>query len=318
MGESMKSKEGIMGFVVADALGVPYEFVKREDLDEYPINDMIGHGTYNQPKGSFSDDSSMILCTIDSIICKKEIDYDEIMSRFLKWYNDGEYTPNGKCFDIGKTTIKGLSNYEIGISPLKCGSKKERDNGNGSLMRILPIAYYIGPKDHLESEDVDLIYNISRLTHSHIRCLISCHIYCEIICNLLKNDGNLRELISKSIDNIIGYYKDKDEREEFNNHFRRIIDKSIFDESRDNISSKGYVISSLEAALWSLVNTTNYKDAVLKAANLGEDTDTIAAISGGIAGIYYGYEHIPEDWVNSIIKKDKILDLLDKFDEIIN
>ena len=98
----------------------------------------------------------------------------------------------------------------------------------------------------------------------------------------------------------------------------RIIDKSIFDESRDNISSKGYVISSLEAALWSLVNTTNYKDAVLKAANLGEDTDTIAAISGGIAGIYYGYEHIPEDWVNSIIKKDKILDLLDKFDEIIN
>ena len=313
----MKSKDGIMGFVVGDALGVPVEFERREDLDIEPIVDMIGHGTYNQPKGSFSDDSSMIFATIDSIINTDEIDYEDIMTCFLDWYKHGKYTPTGYCFDIGITTRIGLLNYEEGFHPVQCGGRDERDNGNGSLMRILPMAYYIGPKDSLEVEDVELIYDISKLTHGHPRSLISCHIYCEIACNLLKNDGNLREIMAQSFDNIKEYYKDHEFKDELI-HFERILDKSIFDEDRDNISSKGYVITTLEAVIWSLANTTNYKDAVLKAVNLGRDTDTITAICGGIAGIYYGYDSIPEDWINSIIKKDEILDLLDKFDKFIN
>ena len=248
----------------------------------------------------------------------KKIDYDDIMAKFLMWYKQGKYTPNGECFDIGITTLDGLMNFEDGIDPLECGGRDSHDNGNGSLMRILPIAYYISPKDHLNSIDVELIYNISKLTHGHIRSLIACHIYCEIVCSLLKNDGDLMQIMEKSIDNINDYYNGSEYEDELKKHFRRIIDKSIFDEERNNISSKGYVVTTLEAVLWSLANSTSYRDAVLKAVNLGRDTDTVTAICGGIAGIYYGYENIPEEWIDSIIKKDKILALLDDFDNVIN
>lgn len=312
----MKSKDGIMGLIVGDALGVPVEFTKREYLDKYPIKTMIGYGTYHQAPGSFSDDSSLNLATIDSFINYPEINYDDLMERFANWYYDGKYTPNNISFDIGNTTLESIEKYKNGEDPLNCGGDGERNNGNGSLMRILPLVYIIGPKNKLEKEDVEKIYKLSSLTHKHIRTKIACHIYCQIAVKLL-NKMELNKAISEGIDDTVKYYSNNKEFQEEKKYFKRIIDKTIFNTEINNIKSSGYVIDTLEAAIWSLVNTNSYKDALLKSVNLGEDTDTVAAVTGGLAGIYYGYSNIPTEWVDTIKRKDEILNLLERFDKII-
>ncbi|MGN1362925.1 MAG: ADP-ribosylglycohydrolase family protein [Methanobrevibacter sp.] len=312
----MKSKDGIMGLIVGDALGVPVEFTKREYLDKYPIKAMVGYGTYHQAPGSFSDDSSLNLATIDSFINFPEINYDDLMGRFTNWYDNGRYTPNNFSFDIGNTTLESIEKYKNGENPLNCGGDGERNNGNGSLMRVLPLAYLIGPKDKLEKGDIEKIYNLSSLTHKHIRSKIACHMYCQIAVKLL-NNMELKEAISEGIDDTVKYYNDNDKFQEEKECFIRIIDKTIFYAEINNIKSSGYVIDTLEAAIWSLINTNSYKEALLKSVNLGEDTDTVAAVTGGLAGIYYGYYNIPSDWVNTIKRKDEILNLLEKFDKII-
>lgn len=312
----MKSKDGIMGLIVGDALGVPVEFTKREYLDKYPIKTMIGYGTYHQAPGSFSDDSSLNLATIDSFINYPEINYDDLMERFANWYYDGKYTPNNISFDIGNTTLESIEKYKNGEDPLNCGGDGERNNGNGSLMRILPLVYIIGPKNKLEKEDVEKIYKLSSLTHKHIRTKIACHIYCQISVKLL-NKMELNKAISEGIDDTVKYYSNNKEFQEEKKYFKRIIDKTIFNTEINNIKSSGYVIDTLEAAIWSLVTTNSYKDALLKSVNLGEDTDTVAAVTGGLAGIYYGYSNIPTEWVDTIKRKDEILNLLERFDNII-
>ena len=134
-----KTLSAIMGLCVGDALGVPVEFSSREQLKRNPVVDMRAYGTYNQPAGTWSDDTSMTLCTLDSL--SNGLDYKDIMEKFLSWYKDGEYTPHGEAFDIGMATSKALNKYASGEKPLESGGRGERDNGNGSLMRILPVLF---------------------------------------------------------------------------------------------------------------------------------------------------------------------------------
>ncbi|OWT33160.1 ADP-ribosylglycohydrolase [Methanobrevibacter sp. 87.7] len=315
--KNIESKDGIMGLIVGDALGLPVSFLEREELNNSPVKTMIGYGTYNKEPGTFSDDSSLSLATIDSFINYPKIDYDDLMERFRKWHDNGEYTQDKISFDIGNTTLESIEKYKDGEKPLNCGGKGERDNGNGSLMRILPVAYLIGPKEKLEKDDVDKIYKISSLTHDHIRSKIACHIYCQIAVKLL-NNMELNKAISEGIDDTINYYKDNKEFLKEKENFKRIINKSIFNKEVNDIKSSGYVIDTLEASIWSLVTTKSYKEALLKCVNLADDADTIGAVTGGLAGIYYGYSKIPKEWLNTIKGKDKILNFLKKFDKIIN
>ncbi|MBG0765793.1 MAG: ADP-ribosylglycohydrolase family protein [Tissierellales bacterium] len=169
-----KILSSIMGSCVADALGVPVEFYSREQLKRNPVADMRAYGTYNQPAGTWSDDTSMTLCTLDSL--SKGLDYKDIMDKFLSWYKDGEYTPHGETFDIGMSTSKALNKYDSGEEPLKSGGTGERDNGNGSLMRILPVLFYLQKtygENWIEKEEAyQIIHNISALTHAHILMLL--------------------------------------------------------------------------------------------------------------------------------------------------
>lgn len=298
----MKVKDGIIGLLIGDALGVPVEFSYREDLKENPVTDMIGHGTYDQPEGTWSDDTSMTLATMASIVDKRAVDYDDIMENFCKWYKREIYWQTPR-FDAGITTASALYNYLDGMPVLECGLDGERDNGNGSLMRILPMAY-------LPNIDYQTVENVSGLTHAHKRSKIACVLYVEIARSMLENeDLTINEHIELASGKIKEHYKDSEEL----NHFKRIFEDDLNDV--DTISSKGYVIYTFESVIYCLKNTSNYKDAVLKAVNLGRDTDTTAAICGGLAGIYYGYDEIPIDWINKVDQIDKVLSLCEKYEE---
>ncbi len=265
-----KLKSAIYGFVVADALGVPYEFKQR---GTFKCTDMVGYGTWQQPKGTWSDDTSMTLATCRSIKENNKIVPEDILERFQQWYRKGEYTAHNEVFDIGGTTKHALVSGEPG--------RDITSNGNGSLMRILPLAFI----DCTEEE----IRAVSSLTHAHELSTTACVIYTTIAKRMLQGYD-----IKAILLNLKSY------GEPFNRLY------FIYEYPEEKIKSSGYVVDTLEAALWCLTTTYSYKDCVLKAVNLGEDTDTVAAIAGGLAGIKYGYNAIPKEWINNLANKDLI------------
>lgn len=297
----MKVKDGIIGLVVGDALGVPVEFVSRHMLEKNPVFTMIGGGIHNQPPGTWSDDTSMTIATMTSIINKKSIDYTDIMDEFIEWFRNDKYTQD-ELFDIGNGTLEALERYESGIPAVRCGPAGERKNGNGSLMRILPLAY-------IDGIDYETVENLSCLTHAHKRSRIACALYVEIAKSIInKDDLTIREHVKNACAEITDHYKDNEELA----HFKRIFD----DDFSSGVSSKGYVVSTLEAAIYCFESTSNYRDAVLKAVNLGEDSDTVGAVCGGLAGIYYGFDDIPIDWIGKIRKVEEIVELCEKYEVV--
>lgn len=299
--------DGIMGLSVADALGVPVEFMDREVLIENPVVNMRDYGTYNQPAGTWSDDTSMTLCLVDSL--STGLNYNDIMLNFLKWYINGEYTPHGEDFDIGIATRNALMRFQEGVSPLECGGESEYDNGNGSLMRILPILFYIQAiygNDFQETDEAfKIIHNVSALTHAHKRSQIACGIYISVA-SMLLGGMDLKIAVELGIYKAMRYYRKLDDFTAELEHFSRLENKDFMEIPVEEIRSSGYVVSTLEAAIWCLLNTHSYKDCVLQAVNLGNDTDTVAAVAGGLAGIKYGYEDIPKEWLKVIAKKEYI------------
>ena len=203
---NMKVKDGIIGFIVGDALGVPVEFNSRHELEEDPVTGMRSYGTYSQPSGTWSDDSAMTLATMHSLVQKQGIDYEDMMEKFVEWVEDGKYMQGNNTFDIGITTRSAIERYEFNkISPTLCGGTGERDNGNGSLMRVLPLAY-------IKDIDYETIENISALTHGHKRSKIACVLYVEIAKSMLENDDlTIEEHVKTACDKIKEHYNDSSE-----------------------------------------------------------------------------------------------------------
>ncbi|MBR5503275.1 MAG: ADP-ribosylglycohydrolase family protein [Methanobrevibacter sp.] len=329
-------KDGIFGQIVGDALGLPVQFIEREYRDLDPITDMREYGAFDLPAGSWSDDSSLILATMDGLTgslknanpdgenlsLKDIIDYEIIMNNFSKWLNEGEFTPYGYAYDIGGATMDGIRRYDNGCEPIRSGGIGERDNGNGSLMRILPIAFFIYCLDKKysfdEQDKMEAVHNLSSLTHRHKRSQMSCGIYVNIALEFIENHGKdlglgPEELIANGINKSKEYYFNEDSFKEELHHFDRVFSLNVHNLPRDEIKSGGYTISSLEASIWCLLNNSSYKDTVLQAVNLGYDTDTTACIVGGLAGIYYGYDMIPDDWISQLARLDYIEELVDNF-----
>lgn len=302
---------GIMGVVVGDALGMPVQFLSRAEVKESPVEGMEGYGTYNQPEGTWSDDSSMTLAALCSIIDKGTIDSEDIMKRFVAWDYEGEYTPFGQAFDQGRTCTAAIYNYVTGKDIWTCGLEDEYSNGNGSLMRIMPVCLYAYFQSNAEiiSEEqaVELVHEVSALTHAHLRSKMACGLYYFMIKAILDGQGTLTELLQKGVDDAVTFYhKDMDNLVQMA-HYGRLFHLNEFKEvSEDEIRSTGYVVDSLEAAVWSLITTDSFEQAALKAVNLGGDTDTIGAIAGGLAGLYYGYKSIPSKWLKVIKKRNWI------------
>lgn len=301
-----KVKAVMIGHAVGDALGVPVEFSSRTEMDNSPVFDMKGGGTYNMPKGTWSDDTSMSLATLDSL-ASGVVDCNDIMIGFCDWYDTAAYTPTGVVFDIGRGTMKSLFSYmNDDAQAVDCGQKSEFDNGNGSLMRIHPVVLFLANKDMPIEEKIEIIHNISSLTHGHIRSKIACGIYAFVLWELLKTPS--LESVRKGLNKAEEFYKNEEELK----HYARIFSRTFIITKRNDIKSSGYVVDTLEASLWCLLTTSSYKDCVLKAVNLGEDTDTVGAIAGGLAGAVYGYDAIPEEWRNALIEREYIEELCEK------
>ncbi len=301
----------IMGLCVADALGVPVEFMQRSKLKADPVIYMRAYGTYHQPAGTWSDDTSMTLCLLDSLA--DGVDYDDIMKKFHQWFEGGSYTPYGETFDIGNATRKAINRYSAGTAALECGGKADGDNGNGSLMRILPILFYLQSQygSEINEEAFEIIHKVSSITHAHKRSLMACGIYICIASAITQGIG-LKAAIQTGTQKAMQYYRNNPEFTHELKHYARLENKDFEKLHEEQIKSSGYVVDTLEAALWCLLNTDDYRDCVLKAVNLGEDTDTVAAVAGGLAGLYYGYDSIPPQWLAVIAKRDYIESLCDK------
>lgn len=308
------SKSGVIGLAVGDAMGVPLEFCMREKLMQHPTTQMLGYGSHDVPKGSWSDDSSMTLATIDAIIKDGCINYNTIATNFLEWMKNAKYTPTDTVFDIGRTCLRAIAKFESNQEIAeKCGGTSEMDNGNGSMMRILPLTYYCFSKNMNEKEIYEIVKNVSSITHGHEISIMGCFIYVMYGIELLSNKNLTQayEKIKKIKYNT--YFSEKTI-----DRYERILKKNIKKYSLDEIKSTGFIVDTLEATLWILLNTNSYNQSIIGAINLGNDTDTVGACVGGLAGIYYGLENINKTWQNELLKYDYIVELCDKFNEVLN
>ena len=249
-------RDCVYGQAVADALGVPYEFRPR---GSFRCTDMVGHGSHDQPAGTWSDDTSMALAICDSYRELGRIDVDDIRGRFVRWYREGAYTVDG-LFDVGNATREAL---ECGH-----GLAGERDNGNGSLMRTVPLAFTDATDDEARA--------VSVITHAHPTSTEACVAMVRVARDLIAGASPAE------------------------------VAGDVAARPVDEISSGGFVLDTFDAALWCLANTSSYAECALAAVNLGDDTDTTAAVAGALAGIVYGVEGIPTGWLNKLRGKDLI------------
>ena len=259
-----KLRAAIYGLAIGDALGVPVEFKTR---GTYLVEDMIGYGTHHQPAGTWSDDTSMTLATCASIKEKGKVDCKDMYDKFCDWLFDAKYTVDNVVFDAGGTTVAALRSGR--------GLDDFYSNGNGSLMRVLPLAFI--------DMNAGTVSAVSAITHANNISTDVCCQYVSIAKQLLAGKD-----IIEAIAGCGG----------------RIPDIYTLEEAE--IKSTGFVVDTFEAALWCITTTDSYKDAVLKAVNLGEDTDTVAAVAGGLAGIIYGMEGIPAEWIEKLRGKEVI------------
>lgn len=278
----------LFGLAVGDAIGAAVEFKQRGTFPR--VTDMIGGGPFNLKPGQWTDDTSMALCMAESLISTGMFMPRHIMDKFCRWYDEGYMSSTGKCFDIGCVTRAALSNYRATNNPFS-GSPESNSSGNGCIMRLAPIPMFFG---YDLTNAIKYSGESSRLTHGSKECLEASRLFGLMIWQAL--NGAPKESIlqghgwvgnvSKGILGIsCADYRDKPE---------------------SKIKGSGYVVESLEAALWCFDNTYSYSGAVLMAANLGDDADTTAAIVGQLAGAYYGVGDIPTKWMERLAKADLI------------
>lgn len=290
---------GVLGTAIGDALGVPVEFRNREALKKNPVTDMIGYGTWNVPAGTWSDDTSMMLATVDGMnkagynfdgctVNKSHRACEIIACNFMDWFRSGEFAAGHNRFDCGNTCKRAIHRMLKGCSIDDCGITDENSQGNGSLMRIFPAVFC----------DDACTLRVSRLTHNNDMCDSATMMFKHIILEIINSTGNR---ISKQniINKAIGSVNEKYMINLFGEHTTEISKVSEKD-----IGSSGYVVDTLKASIWCFVTTDNYSECVLKAVNLGDDTDTTAAVAGCLAGVYYGINNIPEKWISMLNDRD--------------
>jgi ADP-ribosyl-[dinitrogen reductase] hydrolase len=304
---SKDTKSALFGLAVGDALGVPVEFKSRSYLKAKPLISMIGYGTHDQLPGTFSDDASLTFCLTEALTTG--YDLQKIADLFIAWMYEGYWTPWGDVFDKGIATTTAIGSLKLGIRPDLAGGMGELDNGNGSLMRILPLVFYL--QDKPIRERFRITKEVSSLTHAHIRSVIACFYYLEFA-RLIRKGESKFEIYSRLQQEIPTFLETLSINPSEISRFDRLLKGNIAELPEDQIQSSGYVIHTLEASIWCLLTTDHYKDAVLKAVNLGEDTDTTGAVTGGLAGLLYGYDAIPSEWIDILARRNDIEDLCNR------
>lgn len=274
-----------LGLAVGDAIGTAVEFAPRDSFQ--PVSDMIGGGPFHLPPGQWTDDTTMALCLAESLLADRDLDLQDLMTRLRAWLEKGENTVPGKCFDIGATTRAAIESFIADGNPA-AGSSDSGSAGNGSLVRLAPVAI-LGRQS--ADDATDLAQKQSRATHAAQECLDACSLFVAQLIDALNGADKkivLRQRVMSLTPKLLfisaGDWKEK---------------------TRDEIKSSGYVVHTLEAALWSVWKTDNFRDAVLTAVNLGDDADSVGAVAGQLAGALYGAASIPQEWLAKLAWREK-------------
>lgn len=307
MNEHERVLGGLWGSLVGDALGVPVEFQNRAAVRADPVTGMRGYGMHGQPPGTWSDDSSMLLCTVESLI-EHDFSLPDLAQRFLRWDREAYWTPHGVVFDMGIATSYAIQRIAMGTTPLECGGRDVYDNGNGSLMRILPVCLRFAGAD--DETYVQRIEHASSVTHGHRRSLMACVMHGLVARRLLRGECPA-PAVTAAQKEFQALYETRwpDELPAFGN----ILSPGLGDFPENEICSGGYVMETLCASLWCLLATDNFRDCTLLAVNLGGDTDTTGCVAGGLAGLAYGLNAIPQEWIASLARREDVAVLFDSF-----
>lgn len=278
MSEAVRDRAlgAFVGLAVGDALGTTLEFETRDV--QPPLTDMVGGGPFDLKVGEWTDDTAMSLCLADSLLACDGLDERDLMERFCRWYERGENSCTGSCFDIGITTRKALESFRRTDNPV-AGPVDPRTAGNGSIMRLAPLVLRFWNDNHRLK---DVARRQSYVTHGSAEAVDACEAMALVLASLIGGKP-LSDVLSASYG-------------PFCPGVQAILDGSWRGKARGDIRSSGYVNDSLEASLWCVAETSTFRDAVLLAVNLGDDADTVGAITGQIAGAAYGVAAIPEEW----------------------
>ena len=303
---------GLWGSVVGDALGVPVEFQDRTTRQVDPVKDMRGFGSHRQPPGTWSDDSSLLLCSVDSLL-HHEFNLEDLGQRFVKWYNENLWTPHGQLFDIGNTTADAIIRLSRGIRAEVAGSDDQFSNGNGSLMRIIPVSLRFA--DAPVKQMLDRMHRASAVTHRHLRSQLACGFFTLMIRELL-GGAEAATAYAKTVSDFCEFHDQDPSWSVETDYFHDLLAKDVRRLSESEIASSGYVVHTLTASVWCLLTTSNYTDCVLKAVNLGGDTDTTGCVAGGLAGVLYGITAIPQNWINTLARHKDLDSIFNRFADL--
>jgi ADP-ribosyl-[dinitrogen reductase] hydrolase len=285
----------LMGLAIGDAVGTAVEFMPRGSFE--PVRDMVGGGKFQLKPGEWTDDTSMALCLAESLTKRKDFDPVDQMERYLRWWKFGHLSSNGRCFDIGRTVRSALRKYKQTGEPY-CGSTDPYSAGNGSIMRLAPVPMFYS-KDALKA--VHLSGESSKTTHGALTCIDACRYMGALLVGAINGESK-EVLLSASYSPTPRVWEETPLCSEIS----RIADGSFKRKKSMEIRGSGYVVESLEAALWAFYNTFSYEDGCLLAVNLGDDADTTGAVYGQIAGAFYGCSEIRSDWRERIARRDVV------------
>jgi ADP-ribosyl-[dinitrogen reductase] hydrolase len=275
--------------VCGDALGAPVEFLPRGTFP--PVETLTGGGKFQLKLGEWTDDTSMALCMASSLIEKQAFDPEDQMQKYLKWAKDGYLSCKDYCFGMGKPVFQTLVRYKKTGNPYS-GNNDPKSARNGSLMRLAPVVLFYYP-DH--QSVIHFSGESSKTTHGAIECIDACNILFKALKGHTKSEILSSDPIFESPGN------------DLCRNILKIANGDYKSKSSTDIAGSGYVVESLESALWCFYSTETFKEAVLKAVNLGQDADTIAAICGQLAGAYYGTDGIPNEWIEKIAMNEMFL-----------
>ncbi len=295
----------LLGLASGDAVGTAVEFKRPGSFK--PIDDMVGGGQFRLRPGEWTDDTSMALCLAESLIERKGFDPLDQLARYVRWWRSGYLSSNGRCFDIGSTVAEALARFERTNEPY-CGGTGIWRAGNGSIMRLAPVPLFFAAQPF---EAIERSGDSSRTTHAADACVDACRYLGSLIVGAVTGASKV-ELLSDRYSPVTDFWTHRPLVEEID----KIACGSYKYRNPPEIAGKGYVVKSLEAALWAFYNSQTFEQGCLLAANLGDDADTTAAVYGQLAGAYYGESAIPQTWLSKLAQRDRITSYAQKLYEL--
>ena len=306
----LKYIDGLMGFAIGDALGIPLEKKSREELLDNPVTKMLGGGIYDLKPGTWSTNTSLVIATIDSINNKSTIDLNDIALNFVACKNHGHYTPFNEVYNLSENCRQAIDIYdEERCDPISCGSLELEDNDYSSLIRILPVAYYALEKKLKDYEIIELVKDVSSITNAQDISMMACYIFIRFTMFLLNGNDKLS---AYSMSKCVDYSMFSEEAQEA---FKRILKDDISKYKLSSIKSSSNVVDVLESVLWVFLQSGNYTESMIGAINLGDATSEIAALTGALSGITYGYQNIPDVWKETLLRREYLMDIFEEFSE---